>query len=69
MKIKVTSAPIPLLEFDKQSLIAILDLTSGSLTLLTKKCSVLHCNVALNVTNEKKGILSFYSRNMNKRFQ
>ena len=40
---------------------------SGSLTLLTKKCYMLHCNVVMKVTNKKKGIFSFYLHNMNKK--
>ena len=51
---------IPLLKFDRQSLssrvIAILDLTNGSLTLFTKKCKMLHCNPRMKITSEKKGI-------------
>ena len=42
---------IPLLKFDRQSLssrvTAILDLTNGSLTLFTKKCKMLHCNLRM----------------------
>ena len=29
---------------------------------------MLHCNVIMKVTNEEKGIFSFYSHNMNKSF-
>ena len=77
MKIKVLSLPfvflsIALLEFDRQSLssnvIAILDPTSGLLTLFTKKCKMLDCNVAMKVANKKKGIFSFHSYNMKKKF-
>ena len=54
---------IPLLEFDRQSLsskvIAILDLTSGLLTLFTKKCYMLHCNVGMKVANERKASFHF----------
>ena len=46
--------------------VVILDLTSGSLTQFAKKCYVLHCNAAMKVTNQKKGIFSFYTHNMNK---
>ena len=38
-------------------------------TLFTKKCLMLHCNAEMKVTNEKKGTFSFYSHNMNKKFQ
>ena len=30
---------------------------------------MLHCNVVMKVTNEKKCIFSFYSHNMNKKIQ
>ena len=50
-------------------MIAILDVTSGSQTLLAKICQMLHSNAAMKVINEKKGIFSFYSlKNMNKNF-
>ena len=49
-------------------MIAILDLKSGLFTLFTKKCYILHCNVVMKVTNEKKGIFSFYSHDRNKNF-
>ena len=29
---------------------------------------MLHCNAVMKLTNEKKGIFSFYSHNMNKNF-
>ena len=62
-----------MLKFDRQSfnsrVIAILDLTSSSLTLLTKKCLVLYCAVEMKATNEKKGIFSFYSHNVDKKIQ
>ena len=32
----------------------------------TKKCQTLACDVVMKVTNEKKGIFSFHSHNMNK---
>ena len=61
-----------MLKFDIQSLssrvIAILDRTSGSLTLFNKKCLMLHCNIVMKVTNKKKGILLFYSHYMDKKF-
>ena len=53
---------IPLPKLDRQSLssrvVAILDLTSDSLTLFTKKCEMLH--VLMKVTNEKKGIFILF---------
>ena len=39
--------------------IAILDLTSGSLT-AHENCYMLHCNVMMKITNEKKGIFSSF---------
>ena len=30
---------------------------------------MLHCNAVMKVTNENKGIFSFYSHNMNKKFE
>ena len=30
---------------------------------------MLHCDVEIKVTNEKKGIFPFYSHDMNKKFQ
>ena len=48
------------MKFQRQSLssrvIAILDLTSGLLTLFTKL--ILHCNVIMKVINDKKSIFS-----------
>ena len=46
-----------------------LDLTSGSLTLFAKQCEMSHYNAVMKVTDEKKGIFSFYLDNMNKKFQ
>ena len=43
------------------------EITSSSLTLFTKKCSVLYCAVEMKAINEKKGIFSFYSHNVNKK--
>ena len=48
-------------------MIKLLNLTGGSLTVLTKKCYLLQCNLIMKVTNIKKGIFSFYSHNMNKK--
>ena len=39
-------------------MIAILDLTNGSLTLFTKKFTMLQCNLKMKITIEKKGIFS-----------
>ena len=36
----------------------------------SKKCQMLDCEVVvMKVTNKKKGIFSFYSHDMNKKFQ
>ena len=36
-------------------------------SVFTKKCQMLQCDTVMKVTNEKKGIFSFYLHNLNKK--